>query len=595
MITTSLISAVIVLVFGVIASRSFQDLLIERMVEDTKETMNATQKNVETVITYMEDFTKYMALDQRVSDTITEYENMTDENRIRKMLDIKRSWDAISNRLIFSTSMIYSLEIYAGNEMIYSYYDDPAVSEMKTIPEDILERAISQSPPAWTGLLALKQYRSYAKKTDYGFAVVKSVRNEEERRNGAIAVYLRESSMSEILETANKEQKSRLYLTDGNDVILSAVNKEELYSKAAENLGLTGEEYEKCVKEGMLLKKQKGSTPVLYMCREIGDGQNKLIGEITMDELGTQQQELSIFMGIMIFIALLSAAVSAWLVSNRITKPLGKLMDIMEKIKTDEKRSSLRFPKGYTGEIGILGARFNELMDELDASMQKIYEEQRERRHNEVRLLQAQIVPHFLYNTMGIISSFIKLDMPDKALKTIQNLVSFYRLSLSSGKEIITVREEVELTQDYMELQKLRYIEYLEYSIECEEAAKGIWIPKLTIQPLMENVIHHGIKPGKEKCRIHVSITIDGGKNCLQIRVHDNGAGIDKERLDEIRESLKTGKSITKSFGLHNIDQRLKLMYGEDYHMEIDSEKGVYTQITLFVPQEKKNGRDTHV
>ena len=133
-------------------------------------------------------------------------------------------------------------------------------------------------------------------------------------------------------------------------------------------------------------------------------------------------------------------------------------------------------------------------MDELDASMQQIYEEQRQRRHNEVRLLQAQIVPHFLYNTMGIISSFIKLGMPEKALSTIQNLVSFYRLSLSTGKDIITIKEEVELTRNYMELQQLRYIEYMEYSIDYEEEAAHIWIPKLTIQPLMENALHHGLK-----------------------------------------------------------------------------------------------------
>ena len=270
-------------------------------------------------------------------------------------------------------------------------------------------------------------------------------------------------------------------------------------------------------------------------------------------------------------------------------------MGVMEKIKTEDKNSHLRFQERDTGEIGVLGSRFNELMDELDASMQQIYEEQRQRRHNEVRLLQAQIVPHFLYNTMGIISSFIKLGMTEKALATIQNLVSFYRLSLSSGKEIITIKEEVELTRNYIELQQLRYIEYMEYTIECDEDTENVWIPKLTIQPLVENVLHHGLRPNEEKCQIHISVTADSPNEILKISVYDNGTGIKEERLKQLRESLETGKSITKSFGILNIHQRLKLIYGNKYHMEIESQEGEYTQFSLYLPLKGSREGETYV
>ena len=227
--------------------------------------------------------------------------------------------------------------------------------------------------------------------------------------------------------------------------------------------------------------------------------------------------------------------------------------------------------------------------------MQQIYEEQSQRRHNEVRLLQAQIVPHFLYNTMGIISSFIKLGMSEKSLTTIQNLVSFYRLSLSSGKEIISLKEEVELTRNYMELQQLRYIEYMEYSIACDKEAEDVWVPKLTIQPLVENVLHHGLKPDAEKCQIHISIAADQTSETLKISVYDNGAGIKAERLDQLRQSLATGKSITKSFGILSIHQRLKLIYGEEYHMEIESQEGEYTRFSLYLPLRHSEEGENHV
>lgn len=595
LITIILITAVIVLIFGYVSSQQFEELLTERMVDDYQETVNTMQKNVETLITYMEDFTKYLSLNQEIQDTIIEYQNMEDENRILSQLAVKQKWDKFSSQLIFSTSMIYSLEIYTGENKVYTYYYDPMESDAKNIPDEILKTANSQSQPIWTDLLTLRQYRSYVKKPDYGFAVVKSVNNQLSGRVGAIAVYVRESSFAEILEPKKEERKNRYYLVNADDTIVSAVNKEELYEKANTSLGLSKEEYEKCMQDGVLLKEEKGQDPLLYVSRMIGKKGIKLVCETTMDELGEQQNSLKIFIGIMMFFAVILATVSAWFVSNRVTKPLGELMGVMEKIKTEDKNSHLRFQERDTGEIGVLGSRFNELMDELDASMQQIYEEQRQRRHNEVRLLQAQIVPHFLYNTMGIISSFIKLGMTEKALATIQNLVSFYRLSLSSGKEIITIKEEVELTRNYIELQQLRYIEYMEYTIECDEDTENVWIPKLTIQPLVENVLHHGLRPNEEKCQIHISVTADSPNEILKISVYDNGTGIKEERLKQLRESLETGKSITKSFGILNIHQRLKLIYGNKYHMEIESQEGEYTQFSLYLPLKGSREGETYV
>ena len=222
------------LIFGYVSSQQFEELLTERMVDDYQETVNTMQKNVETLITYMEDFTKYLSLNQEVQDTIIEYQNMEDENRILSQLAVKQKWDKFSSQLIFSTSMIYSLEIYTGENKVYTYYYDPMESDAKNIPDEILKTANSQSQPIWTDLLTLRQYRSYVKKPDYGFAVVKSVNNQLSGRVGAIAVYVRESSFAEILEPKKEERKNRYYLVNADDTIVSAVNKEELYEKEHE-------------------------------------------------------------------------------------------------------------------------------------------------------------------------------------------------------------------------------------------------------------------------------------------------------------------------------------------------------------------------
>lgn len=586
LITTILVAMSILLLFGSVSYQQFRSLLTERMVDDYQETVNIMQKNVETLIDYAQDFTKYMALNDEVSNTINEYENLNDANRIRGYMALKEKWDDLSNELIYSTSMIYSFEIYSGDTLIYSYYYDPMGSETKNIPNEIIDKAVSQNPPVWTELLMLKQYRSYAKRPEYGFAVVKSVRDSSEKRIGAIAVYIRESSFSDILKPLNEDSKGEFYLVDKDGIIISSVDKGRLYGNVTYTLGLSEKEYEECIQKGTILKEENGKDPYIYVGRNIGKNGLSLVCRASMEELVSQQKSMILFICGLIILSVVLAFAGAWITSRRVTKPLDELMKIMEKIKRGGKNSHLRFQMENTGEIGILGNQFNELMDELDMSMQRIYEEQRQRRHNEVRLLQAQIVPHFLYNTMGIISSFVKLGMTEKALKTIQNLVSFYRFSLSSGKDIITIKEEVELTRNYMELQQLRHIEYMEYLIDYEEDAADVWLPKLTIQPLVENVLHHGLKPNGEKCLIQISITTDIKEKMLCICVFDNGAGIEESRLLQLRHSLDNGKSVTKSFGIFNIDQRLKLMYGEKYHMQIDSVKDEYTQFTLYLPMD---------
>lgn len=583
LMTIILITTVIIMIFGSVSITQFEHMLTERTVDDYQETVNAMQKNVETLTLYAEDFSKYMALNEQVVDTLSKYPAMLEENAILNEVTLKKKWDEISKQLIFSTSMMYSLEIYYDNNMIYSYYDDPSVDSMKNIPDEVLEKASLQASPVWSDLLVLRQLRSYTKKDEYGFAVVKSVSNENGQRIGLLAIFVRESSFANILEPVNEIQKSRSYLVDKDGCVISAVNKDELNNEIIDVLGLTSEEYKTCLQEGVLLKEEKNQDPMLYTTKSIGKRGMKLICETAMDELRYQQSTMKGYIVTLMIFSVIFAIISAWIVSRHITKPLGKLMNVMERIKTDEKDIHLRFPEGEVGEIGILGNRFNELMDELDSSMQQIYDEQRQRRHNEVRLLQAQIVPHFLYNTMGTISSFVKLGMTEKALETIQNLVSFYRVSLSSGKDVIQIKEEMELTRSYMELQQLRYVEYMEYSIECDRAAENVWVPKLTIQPLVENVLHHGFKPSGEKCKIQVRVAMEEKKERLQIIVHDNGKGIKKERLEQLRQSLEIGESVTKSFGIFNVNQRLKLMYGNDYQMEIQSIEGEYTQFSLCI------------
>ena len=187
-----------------------------------------------------------------------------------------------------------------------------------------------------------------------------------------------------------------------------------------------------------------------------------------------------------------------------------------------------------------------------------------------------------------MISAFIKLNRREDAQDAIQNLATFYRKSLSGGSERITLKEEMELTRSYLALQRMRYIEYVDYTMIHDEKTGEFIIPKLLIQPLVENVLNHGLKNNGQKCLIIIETRYDEEKDCCLITVCDTGSGIAPQRLDQIRQSLKNESSLTKSFGLLNVYQRMKMVYGNRFSMHVESKEGEFTQFLLEIHDVKQ-------
>lgn len=593
-ITMISIITVIVSVFGLISGKQFEKMLTDRAINDYGETVNTMRQNVLTLRAYMEDFAKYLAIDETLKNSIEEYRELADGNTASSLAPFTMRWDNICSKLISTTSNVNNIDIYSGQTLVFSYRDKNAAGKENVIPMDIIEQATEQSPPIWTSLLTIEQTRVYRPQNEMGFAVVKSVRNNDGHLIGAIAIYVSESSFSELLSANSGVYQSSCYLVDSSDCVVSAKEDDYLYADITKVLELDKNEYEHCLAEGTYLKESHTAEPVLYISSAIEDTGLRLICEVSLEDLALQKRSLQTVLLVTEIMAVIFAILAARYVSDRITRPLGTLMQIIEKMKTDGGKTQLRFPANDSSEIGILGENFNNLMERLDESREQVYQEQRQRRHNEVRLLQMQILPHFLYNTLGVISSLIKLNMYQQAIDALQKLADFYRISLSNGKEIITISDEIRLLHNYIELQKLRYIEYIEYEIDVDPSLPDMQIPKLTLQPLVENVLHHALRPDGKKCSVYVRVRKEENPSCVVLSVRDNGVGIPPERLKQLRESLETGVSVTDSFGVLNVHQRLKLRYGETYHMEIESCEGEFTEFSIYLLNEKE-GESSHV
>lgn len=216
--------------------------------------------------------------------------------------------------------------------------------------------------------------------------------------------------------------------------------------------------------------------------------------------------------------------------------------------------------------------------------VKKLKRDEENKRDIQLRLLQAQINPHFLYNTLDAIVWLTESGEYDDAIDMVANLSVFFKIALSKGKDVITLKEEIRHTRSYLEIQKARYKDILDYSINISESVENEEVHKLTIQPLVENALYHGIKEKRGKGKIEVSVYEE--KNDIVIKVEDNGVGISSEKLEEIRREIKKGEG--NSFGLRAVNERLRLFYGEDEPVKIESSEGKGTSIYIRFPKKIK-------
>ena len=303
--------------------------------------------------------------------------------------------------------------------------------------------------------------------------------------------------------------------------------------------------------------------------------------------LSTLQQDINARVTAAVAVA---AAVSVMLIvftlwystrlARGITQPIGQLC---EKAKRIGGGDFTVVPIGTrNGEIKTLDDGFNEMVGRVNALMEQEKASQSALRRTELALLQAQINPHFLYNTFDSIIWLAEAHKDADVVKMTTNLSTFFRNSLSKGRDIIPLETEKQQVESYLEIQQIRYQDILTYSIRIPDGLLRYLIPKLTLQPLVENAIYHGIKNKRGGGKIVVTGLEEGGD--ILLTVADNGSGMTEEQLGRLRRGEADDRR-PGGLGLANVEQRLKLYYGEGYGLSFDSLPGRGTEVTVRIPR----------
>ena len=270
--------------------------------------------------------------------------------------------------------------------------------------------------------------------------------------------------------------------------------------------------------------------------------------------------------------------------SRKITEPV---TEILSNVKAVGKGNfDMREVEADSLEIQELHAGTRKMAERIQILLENVKKEQKMQHMTELQLIQAQVSPHFLYNTLDTIVWLIEGGQDEDALNMITSLSVFFRTSLSKGKDIITLEEEERHTLSYLEIQQFRYRDILDFEIRIPESLKQILVPKLTLQPLAENALYHGIKNKRGKGKILIE-GIDLGEDLI-LRVTDTGRGMTKERLKEVQTSIETGER--KGFGLAAVAERIRLYYGSGYGLKISSKEGEGTVMELYLAKKIQNG-----
>ncbi|MGM0904104.1 MAG: sensor histidine kinase [Bacillota bacterium] len=271
-------------------------------------------------------------------------------------------------------------------------------------------------------------------------------------------------------------------------------------------------------------------------------------------------------------------------VGRVISNPFEKLAKQMKKVESNHPH--LDFEMSGPEEMKILHNGFKELNIRIDGLMDQVRLEQEEKRQLEFAVMHAQINPHFLYNTLYSIKGLSDMGLNKDASKMVTALSSFFRIGISKGKEIISIKEEVEHIQHYLFIQEMRYGDDFSYEINVEKEILDYNIIKLSLQPLLENAIYHGVKQKRGQGKIQ----INGYEkdDIIHLEVLDNGNGIDADKLNDIKKEINAAYGEKKRFigvGLQSVNERIKIHFGSQYGILIESELGIGTRITITIPK----------
>lgn len=398
---------------------------------------------------------------------------------------------------------------------------------------------------------------------------------------GTLVINIDESYFVNCYKDIISENGTNILLMNENNEYIVNPKEGHDFNQISELVTKELEKYSKEKGYNSIIEKVRGQD-YIFSFLKIEDYNWTIVSKIPFKELSKESNTfyfmtfiVTIINGILMFIGAIS-------ISRLITNPIKKLLRSMKGIENGEfKKVNIEVGND---EIGKLRDGYNIMIFEIEKLINRIVDEQKVKRKAELSVLQAQVKPHFLYNTLDAMGYLALSGKSDKVYEALEALGGYYRTSLSKGREVITVGEEIDIVKNYFLLQKLRYGDIFTDTYEVAPKVLNFKILKLVLQPIAENALYHGIKPKGEKGIIKLKVDLVG--KLMKISIEDNGVGMTEEELEKVMNDKINNNNL--SFGLRGTVERLKIFYGISEVYKIESRKRYGTKVTITIPIEMR-------
>lgn len=570
LVSFSFLTIIALLIFLLIALNYTKKTVIDNSIAYTSRLIDQVNYDIDSYIAYMENISTLMVKNQDVQSYLfvtNQPRSLENDQRTRILSQFRTVLEGrkdISNIAAFAENG--KTIVNNGTERSNQYID---VTKLNWY------QAAIQSE---TGVALSSSHVQNAIWSSYEWVITLSRALIDQRtgvRSGVFFVDLNYSAISDLCSRNQIGKKGYIFILDDKGNIIYHPKQQLIYG------GLKTENIDAILacKDDYLVMKEGNDSRLYTMSKSASTGWT-VVGTSYVSELLKNSKQMQMQYLLVAAVLLVGAVALSSIITNSIIRPLEQLKDSMSKVEQGEFKGA-NIPITTNNEIGSLTRSFNVMTNHIEVLMEEIVYEQQEKRKSELKALQSQINPHFLYNTLDSIIWMAEGKQNDEVVLMTSALAKLLRKSISNDNELISIRQERDYIISYLTIQKMRYKDKLEYEVELEPEIENVQIIKLVLQPIVENAIYHGLKYKETKGHL----IIEGRRidEDVVIAIMDDGAGMSQDALDHIFDVHKVNYN-ANGVGVYNVQQRLQLYYGSKYGISYTSHEGEGTIATITIP-----------
>lgn len=569
LISTMSILLITVSIFGYLFFIKTSELLENKTIDSTQKSLNQAVEFINYKMNNAKDASSLIYLDPVVKDLILKTES---ETELYKKFGY---YEQLSTILInMNTGRdLYNIRLYIDDNFFSSVSGSKIINEEKIMNEEWYKQVRLNN----SGIVWIPTYEydfGYLRDKQKIISIARAIYSQEgaQKYLGIVVVDILERSFYDIIKGIDITKSGGIYLLDKDDIIVSTENKDEIGTSFTEKYEI-GEEAK--TQEGYQ-KLQMDGDDSLFFSQKIPNVEWRLVTVVPRKEIIQDRRVILDYMFLLLLLLSIAAVIISYRISVNVTKRIDILSMNMRKIQNDDWDVDVGVI--YEDEIGELQKSFSYMIKNMKTLISEKYQSEINIKKADLRTLQAQINPHFLYNILDMINWMAMKYQADDIIYIVSKLAKFFRISLSSGKEMVSIGDEVEHIKLYIDIQKKRFNDAIETSFEMDEEIMEYETVKLILQPLVENAILHGIMESKEKKGI-IKIKSYREEEDIVLEIADNGKGMSEEKIKEILDiKSKSG------YGIKNVNQRIKLKYGNQFGLSYQSILLEGTKVTIRFP-----------